>query len=176
MIHPLLRSLPNALTASRLVLAVAFPWLPGPWRVAIIAWAAVSDSLDGWLARRLGVTSTTGRLLDPIADKAFILILAATLVAEETLDVWWALGIAMRDLVVLAGVVAVLVQRRWQEARSMRPQWLGKVTTAAQFMTLLVLVGGGSAPSWLLGLTVLLSAAAAVDYALAFVRSRAEPR
>jgi phosphatidylglycerophosphate synthase len=171
-----LRSLPNALTASRLVLAVAFPWLPVPWRVAVLAWAAVSDLLDGWLARRLGVTSTTGRLLDPIADKAFILILAGTLVAEDALSVWWALGIAVRDLVVLAGVVAVLVQRKWKEARSMRPQWLGKAATAAQFVTLLVLVGRGSAPPWLLGLTVLLSAAAAVDYALAFVRSRAEPR
>ena len=73
---------------------------------------------------------------------------------------------------------AEIQQERFRNAlefvQSMRPQWLGKVTTAAQFVTLLVLVGRGSASPWLLGLTVLLSAAAAVDYALAFAKSKAE--
>ncbi len=168
----IVRSLPNALTASRLVLAVAFPWLPVPWRLAIIAWAAASDLVDGWLARRLNAASATGRILDPIADKAFVLVLVVTLVAEGTLDAWWAFGIAVRDIAVLAGVLAVLVQGKWRTARSMRPQRLGKITTAVQFAVLLVLVARGSAWPWLLALTTLLSIAAAVDSAIAFLGSR----
>lgn len=171
----IVRSLPNALTASRLVLAVAFPWLPMQWRLAVIVWAAASDLVDGWLARRLDAASTTGRLLDPIADKAFVLVLVVTLVAEGTLDAWWAFGFAVRDIAVLAGVIAVLVQGKWRTARSMRPQRLGKITTAAQFAVLLVLVARGSAWPWLLALTSVVSIAAAVDYAIAYLGSRPAP-
>ena len=169
MIPSRLHLLPNALTASRLVLAVAFPWLPAGWRFAAIGIAAVTDFLDGFLARRLRAESEFGRLLDPVADKEFVLVLVGTLIAERALDPWWGLAVAVRDVVVLAGVVWVAARRRWAAARGMRAKWLGKVTTAAQFAVLLVLVGAGSAPVWLLAVTAALSAAAAVDYARGFV-------
>jgi CDP-diacylglycerol--glycerol-3-phosphate 3-phosphatidyltransferase len=164
--------IPNALTASRLVLAVAFPWLPPEWRVAAIAIAAVSDFLDGWLARRLQAESTFGRMLDPIADKLFVLVLLGVLIAEHALSPWWALAVAVRDLVVLAGVTAVAVRGRWADYRKMKPLWLGKVATTAQFVLLLVLVARGGAWLWLLLLTAALSLAAAVDYTRAFLRAR----
>lgn len=164
----MLTYLPNALTLSRLALALAFPWLPAEWRFAAIGAAAVTDFLDGWLARRLGAQSDFGRLLDPVADKAFVLILVGTLTAEGALAPGWAVAVAVRDVVVLAGVVWVAVRWRWAAYRTMRPQWLGKVTTAAQFALLLVLVGLGSAPVWLLVLTAGLSVLAAVDYVRAF--------
>lgn len=164
--------LPNALTASRLVLAVAFPWLPPEWRVAVIAIAAVSDFLDGWLARRLRAESTFGRMLDPVADKLFVLVLLGVLIAERALSPWWALAVAARDVVVLAGVAAVAARGRWADYPKMKPLWLGKVTTTAQFVLLLVLVASGEAWLWLLLLTAALSLAAAVDYARAFRRAR----
>src|SRR6516225_8830532 len=94
-----MRALPNLVTALRLALALAVVvalaiaggaaiWLTGPlavgvrfalarWAFAAFVLAALSDFLDGWLARRLNATSVWGAILDPIADKA--LIAAATL-------------------------------------------------------------------------------------------------
>jgi cardiolipin synthase len=172
----LLATVPNGLSLSRVGLGAAFPWLPVEWRLAVIGIAAVTDFLDGLAARWLGVQSETGRLLDPIADKVFVLVLAGTLLAEGAIGPGWALAVAARDVVVLAGVVAVAARGRWDRYRSMRPSWLGKCTTAAQFALLMVLVVEGRGWQWLLGLTAALSAAAAVDYARGFLRSPDSPQ
>jgi phosphatidylglycerophosphate synthase len=158
-------AIPNALSLSRLLLGVTFPFLPTDWRLAVIVIAAVTDLLDGLAARWLRAESETGRMLDPVADKVFVLVLAGTLVAEGALHPLWWLGIAARDVVVLVGVAAVLLRRRWRQAREMRPSWLGKCTTAAQFAVLVALAAWNTAPPWLLTPTVLLSVAAAADYA-----------
>jgi CDP-diacylglycerol--glycerol-3-phosphate 3-phosphatidyltransferase len=89
-----MRALPNLVTGVRLALALAMvlalaiaggaaSWLTGPltedaryalerWGFAAFVLAALSDFLDGWLARRLNATSLWGAILDPIADKALI--------------------------------------------------------------------------------------------------------
>jgi len=162
--------IPNALSASRIVLGIAFPFVPGELRLWVVLAAALSDALDGLAARVLRSESDIGRLLDPAADKFFILVLVGTLLAERTLHPLWALGLAARDIVVLAGLFYTILRRQWSVGRRMRPSWLGKCTTAAQFAVLLVLVAWGSAPVWLLGLVTALSAAAAIDYVRIFFR------
>jgi cardiolipin synthase (CMP-forming) len=165
-VNQLLRhAIPNALSASRLVLGLAFPFTPAEWRLWVVAVAALSDMLDGLVARWLGAESDTGRLLDPVADKVFVLMLMGTLIAEGTLHPLWALALALRDVVVLIGLVYTVARRQWAKGRKMRPSRLGKCTTAAQFAVLLVLAGWNEAPLWLLVPTVLLSAAAAIHYA-----------
>src|SRR5215472_2724388 len=89
-----MRALPNLVTGLRLALALAVvlalavaggaaSWLTGPppeslrfalerWAFAAFVLAALSDFLDGWLARRLSATSIWGAMLDPIADKALV--------------------------------------------------------------------------------------------------------
>ena len=163
--------IPNALSGSRLVLGLAFPFVPPDWRVWVVVVAALSDMLDGLAARWLHAESDAGRLLDPVADKVFILVLLVTLLGEGTLDPLWALGLALRDVVVLAGLVYTIAQRQWAKGRRMRPSLLGKCTTAAQFGVLFVLAGWNEAPPWLLIPTVLLSAAAAIDYARWAIRT-----
>ena len=170
------RIIPNALSASRIVLGLAFPFVPAEWRVWVVVVAALSDMLDGLAARWLHAESDTGRLLDPVADKVFILVLMGTLVAEGALHPLWALGIALRDVVVLIGLAYTIARRQWAKGRKMRPSLLGKSTTAAQLAVLFVLVGWNEAPLWLLIPTVLLSAAAAIDYARWAAVTRAEPR
>jgi phosphatidylglycerophosphate synthase len=132
------------------------------------------------VARWLGAESDTGRLLDPVADKVFVLVLVGTLIAEGTLDPLWALGLAARDVVVLAGLAYTVARRQWARGRKMRPSWPGKCTTAAQFAVLFALAGWHVAPLWLLIPTVALSVAAAVDYARQFFSrpgsDRAVPR
>jgi cardiolipin synthase (CMP-forming) len=163
-----LRWLPNGLSAARLVLGLAFPFVPADWRLAVVIVAALTDLLDGPAARWLHAESDTGRLLDPVADKVFVLVLAGTLLAEGTLHPLWALGVALRDVVVLIGLLYVIARRQWAVGRRLRPSSLGKCLTAVQFAVLLVLVAWGSAPVWLLAATTALSLAAAVDYARAF--------
>ena len=66
--------LPNLLSCSRIVLAGGFVAFDASTaRVGIIGAAAVTDFLDGWLARRVHATSRWGALLDPIADRVFVL-------------------------------------------------------------------------------------------------------
>jgi phosphatidylglycerophosphate synthase len=165
--------IPNALSFSRIVLGIAFPFVPGEWRVWLVLIAALSDALDGLIARWLRTESDSGRLLDPVADKFFVLVLVGTLLVERQLHPLWALGLATRDVVVLVGLLDITLRRRWAMGRKLRPSWPGKCTTAAQFAVLLVLAARGDAPVWLLGTAVVLSAIATLDYIRIFARLHA---
>jgi len=81
---------PNILTVARILAApcvalvfVVFDRPVADWLAfGLFAGAAVTDYLDGWLARRLGETSEIGKMLDPIADKAMVIIALAVLMAH----------------------------------------------------------------------------------------------
>jgi phosphatidylglycerophosphate synthase len=161
--------LPNGLSLTRLVLGLALPWLPADWRLGVVAVAALTDLFDGLTARWLHASSEAGRLLDPLADKVFVLVLVAVLISERAIGPGWAVAVVTRDLVVLAAAMVVLARNRPADVRRMRPRWLGKSATAAQFALLAVLVVGGHGWVWLLVLTAGLSIAAAADYARAYV-------
>jgi len=68
-----IRHVPNALSVLRLGFAVAFPFVPESWWIALVLAAGFSDWLDGWIARRFQATSWIGGLLDGVSDKAFVL-------------------------------------------------------------------------------------------------------
>ncbi len=87
--------IPNLLTLLRIglipLLYAAFyiPGAVGDWLcLAIYSVAAISDFLDGWLARRLKVQSNFGRMLDPIADKLMIATVLMLLVHEGIISTW----------------------------------------------------------------------------------------
>jgi cardiolipin synthase (CMP-forming) len=162
--------IPNAFSVSRILLGVAFPFVPADWRVGVIVVAAITDALDGLTARWLGAESNAGRLLDPMADKVFVLIVAVTLLVEGAIHPLWALGVAARDVIVLIGLAYLTARRQWAVGRRLRPSLLGKCTTAAQLALLLVLAHWNAAPVWVLAPTAALSTAAAVDYAVNLAR------
>jgi phosphatidylglycerophosphate synthase len=168
--------IPNALSLSRVVFGLTFPFVPPGARPWLVAVAAATDALDGYTARALGMASDTGRLLDPIADKIFVILITTTLVIEGAIHPWWAAGIAARDFVVLIGSAVVLLGRRLDAMGRMYPTWLGKCTTAAQFAVLLWAAWRGSAPLSLLAFTTLLSVAAAAHYLIVFRQSIMEAR
>jgi cardiolipin synthase len=161
-------SVPNALSAARLALGTAFPFVPHEWRIWLVVAAALSDAFDGLLARLLRAESDAGRLLDPVADKVFALSLFATLLAEGTLHPLWALGLLLRDAFVLIGMTWVILHRDWARGRRMYPSLAGKLTTVAHFAVFLALVVWGEAPAWALACATALSAAAALNYARQF--------
>lgn len=167
-------TVPNALSFARIVLGVAFPFLPPSWRAAVIVIAAVTDLLDGALSRLLGLGSRTGRFLDPVADKTFVAGVIVTFLYEGLLTWVEFLLVAARDLAVLAGAVAGLALRHWAAFRMMAPSFLGKATTAAQFGFFLALV---LEPPFLFEIfqaTAILSVAAAAQYLGLFFQARAD--
>ncbi|MCY4608039.1 MAG: CDP-diacylglycerol--glycerol-3-phosphate 3-phosphatidyltransferase [bacterium] len=100
-------SLPNILTIARMAALVPIVFLlidggPGArWAaLAIFCVAAATDALDGWLARRLNIQSTLGRILDPIADKVLVCGVIIVLTATSDVPVIAALVIVIRELFV----------------------------------------------------------------------------
>jgi cardiolipin synthase len=99
-------TVPNVLSAIRLATVPVFLYLfvSGSEEAAVIVYgtAAWTDFFDGYIARRLGQESELGRLLDPLADRIFIVALALALVAVGALPWWLTTAIVARDVVLLS--------------------------------------------------------------------------
>jgi phosphatidylglycerophosphate synthase len=165
-----LQAIPNALSLLRVGLGLAFPWLGLTWRLPAVLAAALTDLLDGETSRLFKAQSLLGQILDPIADKLFLMLVVITLLWDETLTWWEMLLVALRDIVLLLGAAGMLLRRGWAAGKAMRPRLLGKCTTALQFAFLVALLC--ETPRLTLGLLIavaVLGALAALDY---FVASR----
>lgn len=135
-------SLPNQLTLSRLVLSVVLFVLIGleQWLgcVAVFALAALTDWLDGWLARRWGQTSSLGRVLDPLVDKvlvggAFIFLLPQGQ-QEGWLTAWMVTVVVAREILI-TGLRGYLESA----GATFGADWLGKVKMVLQSVALVVI-------------------------------------
>ena len=108
------------------------------WAFGIFVFAALTDSVDGWVARRLIGVTRWGQLMDPLADKLLIVGSLAVLAWIGELP-WWAV------LVILAREVAVTVYRGWLLRRgvTMAASVYGKIKTVTQIaaVTLYLLPG-----------------------------------
>ena len=103
-------NLPNILTYARIAAVPAVAGLilwgghPARWAaLAIYVLAAISDFLDGWLARRWKQQSSLGRMLDPIADKVLVAVVVLVLCADDILrggHIWAAIIILSREVLV----------------------------------------------------------------------------
>jgi cardiolipin synthase (CMP-forming) len=108
-------TLPNLLSFARLAGVPLFLWLVlGPkadgWAIIVLGLSGFSDWLDGQLARRLGQVSALGKLLDPFADRLYILAVLVGLALREVIPLWLAVLIPLRD-VLLFGLILVLRRR-----------------------------------------------------------------
>lgn len=128
-------TLPNLLTGSRLVLVPFVVWNLAEGAIEPAFWlfaaAALTDLLDGNLARLLDQRSVLGAWLDPIADKAMLLSTLLMLVWLDILPVWLGVLVAVRDIVVLLGAAAY---RTLTGGLEVAPTWWGKMATAAEFV------------------------------------------
>lgn len=135
--------------------------------------AALSDGLDGYLAKRFNWTSELGRFLDPLADK---LLLVSVFITAAWLDIapWWVAAVAIaRDLVIGIGA---LVYRLWFGPVRGRPTMISKFNTAMQLGYLLAVIlasASGFPPREVLdalaAVMVLTTLASGVDYVARFV-------
>ena len=104
MAQPALLTLPNVISLSRLVLAAGFVIASGPReRVVLIVVAALSDFLDGWLARRSGAATRWGALIDPVADRAFVFTAICVYLFEGLVTTGQYFAFLARDLATAIG-------------------------------------------------------------------------
>ena len=143
-------NVPNVLTLVRIVavpvLVVALLGaIPGgdALAAAVFALAAVTDGLDGYIARSRGSVTTFGKLMDPLADKLLIVAALVSLVSLDRLQAWVAMVIISRELAV-TGLRAIAAERGVVIAAS----WLGKLKTALQVAAVLALIAVNPAPLW----------------------------
>jgi len=146
---PVKRSLPNLLSLSRLALAppAIHAIVAGRWRAAAL-WllaAALTDGLDGFLARRWNASTRLGAYLDPVADK---LLLSGSFLALGFAGAlpWWLVGLVLgRDVLILAGAAAAMLLAG---RRDFPPSAWGKVSTVIQAATGAAAILARGWPGW----------------------------
>lgn len=135
-------SIPNLISLGRLLAAPLIIYLLLQGLFAAAFWlfvaAGVSDAVDGFLAKRLGMASELGAYLDPLADKAMLVSVYWTLGAEGHLAIWLVILVVFRDILIITGLV--LLKLHNQAPMRMRPYMISKVNTVAQIALAAVLL------------------------------------
>lgn len=132
-------TLPNWISICRLaavpVIIVALLGGAADLALVLFAVAALSDAVDGAIARHFDLRSELGEWLDPAADKLLINALVVTLAAMGAYPLWFAVLVIARDVVIVSG--AIFASRRGS-AVVLTPLLVGKATTAVLFMTVMI--------------------------------------
>lgn len=146
-------TLPNILTTLRIALVPVIVLLLFAdrgneaarwWALALFITSAITDYLDGWLARRLQQESRIGRMLDPIADKLLVALVLLALVATGEISGWHLLAVfavIFREVLV-SGLRESLAGDRVELPVSL----LAKYKTAIQMIALALLIGSPAVP------------------------------
>jgi CDP-diacylglycerol--glycerol-3-phosphate 3-phosphatidyltransferase len=133
-------NIPNQLSLGRLVLCAVFVVIlefSGAWRgaaaLAVFAVAAITDFLDGYLARKWNLITNLGKLLDPLADKILVSVAYIALVREDMAPLWIVAVIIAREFLItglrtLAAAKGVI----------MAAEKIGKHKTISQMVTVIV--------------------------------------
>jgi len=151
---------------SRVLLAGAFPFTQGmAGGMAIIGVAGLTDYVDGHLARR-GAASRYGAIIDPAADRLFVVVVMATLLVEQAVTPSQCLVLLSRDIVTTLGAIVVRLAPALRPAR-LEARWSGKIVTALQFVALIGVIIEPGSLAWTLPIVALASAVSIGDYFLA---------
>jgi CDP-diacylglycerol---glycerol-3-phosphate 3-phosphatidyltransferase len=168
-------NLPNALTVLRILLVpvvvvALLDETPNGDAIAagVFALAALTDTLDGYIARRRAAVTTFGKLMDPIADKLLIAAALIALVSLDRLAAWIAMVIIAREFAV-TGLRMVAVE----QGVVIQASWLGKVKTILQVAAIICLIAFYPAPlavDLLVYVAVAATVISGVDYFFGFRR------
>lgn len=158
---------PNVISAARFPLAALVPMTGDVMRIAIVALAAASDWIDGRLARGSDRVTRLGEVLDPIADKTFMLVVLVTLAIEGALPLWTLPLLLTRDIGVALGALVLAARGRRVRMPARRP---GKVVTWLQFFAIGAMLIWPPAGAWLAPVVGAVGLYALQDYAGALPR------
>jgi CDP-diacylglycerol--glycerol-3-phosphate 3-phosphatidyltransferase/cardiolipin synthase len=178
-------NIPNALTLMRIVLIpvliVAY-YLPWKWShvvtAAIFAIAAITDWLDGYLARLLRQTSPLGAFLDPVADKLMVAVVLVLLLQRHP-TVW----LALPSAIIIGREITVSALREWMAELGARKKvavsFVGKYKTAAQMIAIVFMLYHepiGSFDTYQVGFVLLYIAAVLTIWSMCIYLAAAWPR
>jgi CDP-diacylglycerol---glycerol-3-phosphate 3-phosphatidyltransferase len=137
-------NIPNAMTMGRIVMIPLCLWLldkntpqSGFWAAIVFTLAALTDVLDGYLARKLNVVSVLGKLLDPLADKLIVLACLVWLVKMGRMPAWAVIVLLSREFSVTA-----LRSVAASEGVIISAGQEGKTKTALQMLGIILLLAG----------------------------------
>lgn len=176
------RWIPNGLCVARMALTVPVAWLllHGEfWATfGVFFIAAITDGLDGFIAKRYHWTSELGKILDPLADKMLLVTVFITLAMIGRVPPWLAAFAVARDVIITAGAIAYRVL--YGPLVDSAPTVISKINTLVQILYVLGVMWAAVAtwPSaqligawgWLVAATTVISG---VDYVVTYSRRAA---
>ena len=140
-------NIPNSLTLLRLALTPfvirSVLMAQDGLALAVFSAAALTDGLDGALARRLNAITRTGAYLDPIADKTLLSGTCVALALAGKVPTWFVVLVFGRDLLILAGAVVLMA---FTSRRRFPPTFWGKLSTMLQSLYTLLLLVSAAVP------------------------------
>ncbi len=140
-------SLSNSLSLLRAPLAFLFLVDNTACRLLAIFLAMLTDSIDGYLARRRRTATQFGAILDPAMDKFFVFFALSVLFLESKLALWQACAMVARDFALLIFGIYISLSGQWDYYICKALRW-GKISTALQFLVLITLTLGYHFPSY----------------------------
>lgn len=140
-------TLSNAISFLRAPLAFLFLTENILIRVFAIIMAMLSDSIDGYLARKRHSTSKFGAILDPVMDKFFVYFVLTIFFLEGKIQLWQALTMLSRDFFLCIFGIYLLIVNKWKGFKPQSIRW-GKLITALQFIVLIALCINYIVPSF----------------------------
>jgi phosphatidylglycerophosphate synthase len=126
-------SIPNALSFLRLILAPFVLFVPPNLVLPLICIAALTDVLDGYLARAWHATTRFGTALDPLADKVFALFCAYLFFVQGDLSLYKLICLFSRDISLCLFTIYLYLSGQWK-SWAIRSFFCGKVSTSLQFI------------------------------------------
>lgn len=128
-------NLPNLITIARILLVPVMVWAIASNQMAIafvlFVVAGLSDGVDGFLAKRFGMTSELGAYLDPLADKVLIVSIYVSLGITEAIPRWLVILVVSRDLLIIGGVMLAWILGN---PMTVKPLVVSKFNTLAQIV------------------------------------------
>jgi CDP-diacylglycerol--glycerol-3-phosphate 3-phosphatidyltransferase len=137
-------TLSNLLSISRVLLAIPFAAvmlssIPSAniWGGVVLAVGALTDKLDGYVARRYHQETEWGRILDPLADKIGVAVVALVLLYLGRLPVWFVAAILSRDIIIFCGGLVLKARTGKVLPSNMTGKWAVGIISVALFLAVL---------------------------------------
>jgi len=126
----------NGLSIVRIPLAILFLYQNVYIRIAAIVLAMITDSIDGYFARKYKSVSKFGTFLDPAMDKFFVYFVLIVFLIEHQIKLWQAFAMISRDFALILFALYLFVNKKWSAYEIKAIRW-GKITTGMQFCVLI---------------------------------------
>lgn len=166
-------NIPNVLTLIRLLMVPVFQIVFGlegdrkTISAIIFILASITDVLDGYIARKYNMTTKTGQLLDPLADKLMQISAVAAMVFAKIVPLWFVLVLASKELLMIIGGIFLYTKKTFVKSNV-----FGKANTVVMFCAMVtLLISSETSPELrdiMLISAVITNAAAMISYVYAY--------